>query len=93
MSLFDIAKLEQELSKLEETTANPDFWTTNNEETKKVLSEIKSYTPITYFVLLFSLIICFISVNIFAIEIIIYSNHTKPKKKTQHLLSQSKHIL
>ena len=41
MSLFDIAKLEQELSKLEETTANPDFWTTNNEETKKVLSEIK----------------------------------------------------
>ena len=41
MSLFDIAKLEEELSKLEEKTANPDFWTTNNEETKKVLSEIK----------------------------------------------------
>ena len=48
---------------------------------KQVLSEIKSYTPITYFVLLFTLIICFISVNIFAIEIIIYSNHTKPKKE------------
>ena len=41
MSLFDIAKLEEELSKLEEKTANPDFWATNNEETKKVLSEIK----------------------------------------------------
>ena len=41
MSLFDIAKLEQELSELEEKTANPEFWTTNNEETKKVLSEIK----------------------------------------------------
>ena len=41
MSLFDIAKLEEELSKLGEKTANPDFWTTNNEETKKVLSEIK----------------------------------------------------
>ena len=41
MSLFDIAKLEKELSKLEEKTTNPDFWTTNNEETKKVLSEIK----------------------------------------------------
>ena len=41
MSLFDIAKLEQELSKLEETTANPEFWATNNDETKKVLSEIK----------------------------------------------------
>ena len=41
MSLFDIAKLEEELSKLEEKTANPDFWITNNEETKKVLSEIK----------------------------------------------------
>ena len=41
MSLFDIAKLEGELSRLEEKTANPDFWTTNNEETKKVLSEIK----------------------------------------------------
>ena len=41
MSLFDIAKLEQELSELEEKTANSEFWTTNNEETKKVLSEIK----------------------------------------------------
>ena len=41
MSLFDIAKLEKELDKLEEKTANPDFWTANNEETKKVLSEIK----------------------------------------------------
>ena len=41
MNLFDIAKSEEELSKLEEKTANPDFWTTNNEETKKVLSEIK----------------------------------------------------
>ena len=41
MSLFDIAKLEDELSRLEEKTANPDFWITNNEETKKVLSEIK----------------------------------------------------
>ena len=34
MSLFDIAKLEKELDKLEEKTANPDFWTANNEETK-----------------------------------------------------------
>ena len=41
MNLFDIAKLEDELSKIEEKTANPDFWATNNEETKRVLSEIK----------------------------------------------------
>ena len=41
MNLFDIAKLEKELSKLEEKTTSPDFWTTNNKETKKVLSEIK----------------------------------------------------
>ena len=41
MSLFDITKLEGELSGLEEKTAKPDFWTINNEETKKVLSEIK----------------------------------------------------
>ena len=41
MSLFDISKLEEELSKLEKKTVNPDFWVTNNEETKKVLSEIK----------------------------------------------------
>ena len=41
MNLFDIAKLEKELSNLEEKTTNPNFWTTNNEETKKVLSEIK----------------------------------------------------
>lgn len=48
---------------------------------KQVLSEIKSYNLITYLALLFILIICFISVNIFAIEIIIYSNHTKSKKE------------
>ena len=41
MNLFDIAKLEKELSKLEEKTTSPDFWTTNNKETKKVLSNIK----------------------------------------------------
>lgn len=48
---------------------------------KQVLSEIKSYNLITYLALLFILIICFISVNIFAIEIIMYSNHTKSKKE------------
>lgn len=48
---------------------------------KQVLSEIKSYNLITYLALLFILIIYFISVNIFAIEIIIYSNHTKSKKE------------
>ena len=48
---------------------------------KQVLSEIKSYNLITYLALLFIFIICFISVNIFAIEIIIYSNHTKSKKE------------
>ena len=41
MSPFDIAELEKELSRLEEKTANPEFWAVNNEETKKVLSEIK----------------------------------------------------
>ena len=41
MNLFDITNLENELSKLEEQTSNPDFWTTNSEETKKVLSKIK----------------------------------------------------
>ena len=41
MNLFDITNLENELGKLEEQTSNPDFWTTNNEETKKVLSKIK----------------------------------------------------
>ena len=41
MSLFDISKAEEELNKLEVKTAEPNFWTANNEETKKVLSEIK----------------------------------------------------
>lgn len=41
MSLFDISKAEEELNKLEVKTAKPNFWTANNEETKKVLSEIK----------------------------------------------------
>mgnify|MGYP003293679389 CR=1 FL=1 len=40
MSLFDIERLEKELKELEEKTTNPEFWG-NNEETTKVLSEIK----------------------------------------------------
>lgn len=48
---------------------------------KQVLLEIRSYNFITYVALLLILIICFISVNIFAIEIIIYSKRTKPKKE------------
>lgn len=50
---------------------------------KQVLSEIKGYNIITYVMLLFILICCIISVNIFAIEIIVYSNRAKSKKKNQ----------
>lgn len=61
---------------------------------KQVLSEIKSYNLITYLVLLFMLIICFISVNIFAIEIIIHSNHTKSKKENTTFTESAKtHII
>ena len=42
MSPFDIAELEKELRTLETKTADPNFWSVNTEETKKVLSKIKS---------------------------------------------------
>lgn len=38
---FDIVGQEEKLKKLEEKTSAPEFWAENNEETKKVLSEIK----------------------------------------------------
>ncbi len=42
MSLFDIDRMEEELKILEGKTANPDFWNSNNDETSKVLSQIKN---------------------------------------------------
>ena len=40
MNLFDIPRLEKELSELEAETSNPEFWN-NNENTSTVLSKIK----------------------------------------------------
>ena len=42
MSLFDISTTEKELKNLEEITSNAEFWNSNNEETAKVLSQIKN---------------------------------------------------
>ena len=42
MSLFDISTTEKELKDLEEITSNAEFWNSNNEETAKVLSQIKN---------------------------------------------------
>ena len=41
MSLFDIANLEKELSKLEEKTTEPDFWN-DSQNSSKVLGQIKT---------------------------------------------------
>lgn len=48
---------------------------------KQILLEIKGYNIITYVMLLLILICCIISINIFAIEIIVYSKQAKPQKK------------
>ncbi len=42
MNLFDIVKTKNELEKLEEKTTNPEFWNSKNDETSKVLSQIKN---------------------------------------------------
>jgi len=42
VSLFDISTTEKELKVLEEITSNAEFWNSNNEETAKVLSQIKN---------------------------------------------------
>ena len=41
MSLFDIAKLKNELKQLEEKTAENDFWQKDSKETSKILAQIK----------------------------------------------------
>ena len=41
MILFDIAKLEQELQRLEENTTKQEFWQKDPQETGKILSQIK----------------------------------------------------
>ena len=48
---------------------------------KQILLEIKGYNIITCVMLLLILICCIISINIFAIEIIVYSKQAKPQKK------------
>ena len=47
----------------------------------QVLSEIRGYNIITYIILLFVLVCFVVTINIFAIEIIVYSDHTASSKE------------